>query len=72
VTAIRHRTEIYRIPFPFPVPVYAIDTSAGEAVFGGRYGMRLDEALRAVAAMANVPIRDEGVIEAHLFTRPRR
>jgi len=71
VTAIRHRTEIYRLPFPFPVPVYAIETTAGRAVFGGRYGLKLDHALRAVAGMAHVPIRDERDVEAPLFATLR-
>ena len=71
VTALRHRTEIYRIPFGFPVPVYAIDTTAGRAVFGGRYGLRLDEALRNIATMANVPIADEGVVEAGMIASLR-
>ncbi len=69
VKAVRHRVETYRLPLlaHFPVPVYAIDTEAGRVVFGGRYGLHLDQALRAVAAMAGVPISDEGEVAADLF-----
>ncbi len=70
VSAIRHRVENYRIPpffSQFPVHVYAIETAQGRAVFGGRYGLKLDEALRAVAAMARVPITDEGEVEPGLI-----
>ncbi len=70
--AIRHRVEVYRLPpflWRFPVPVYEIETTEGRAVFGGRYGLQLDEALRNVSAMAHVPITDEGEVDAGIGHR---
>jgi hypothetical protein len=73
VLAVRHRTEIYRVailPFaldmPFPVDVFAIDTSRERFILGGRSVRRLTEAIAEIAARSGRPLQSEQKVWAGL------
>ena len=73
VLAVRHRTEIYRVailPFvlavPFPVDVYAIDTSRERFILGGRSVTRLAGVAAEISGRSGRPLQSEREVWAGL------
>lgn len=67
VIAVRRRIEIYHWAFPFPVWVFAIDTSQGRFVLGGKIGW-LPRAMEEIARHSNCPVEDLGEVEAGMVS----
>jgi hypothetical protein len=74
VLAVRHRMELYGVtilPYafemPFPVEVFAIDTTRGRFILGGKIGW-LAQAMGEIALHAGHPVRSEGDVQAWLFS----
>lgn len=73
VLAVRNRIELYHVtipPFalamPYPVEVFAIDTTRGRFILGGKIGW-LSQAMREIALRAARPVRSEEHLQARLF-----
>ena len=69
VLMVRYRREVYQLlAIPsFPVDVFAIDTTKGRVVLGGRSIPGLQMAVKEIARRAKLDIRDEGELKPRLF-----
>jgi hypothetical protein len=74
VLAVRNRVELYYVtilPYalamPFPVMVFAIDTTRGRYILGGKIRW-LSQAMQEIAYGAGRSVRYEGEVEARLFS----
>jgi len=67
--AVRRRREVYKVfaIFPFPVDVFAMDTTKGKVVLGGRSIPGMGKALEEIARRTGLPIMDEGEVEPRLI-----
>lgn len=73
VLAVRNRTEIYgltilpvALAIPFPVNVFAIDTTRGRFIMGGK-SIWLPHAIREIANRSGRPVRFEGEVRVTIF-----
>ena len=74
VLAVRNRIELYHVtilPYalamPYPVEVFAIDTTRGRFILGGKIGW-LSRAMREIALRAGRRVRSEEEVRARLFS----
>ena len=74
VLAVRKRTELYHVtilPFaihmPYPVEVFAVDTTQGRFILGGRISW-LHAAMKEIALRSGRAVRSEGEVQAGLFS----
>jgi hypothetical protein len=67
--AVRHRKEVYQLlaVLSFPVDVFAIDTTKGMAVLGGRSIPGMGKAIEEIVRRAGLVIQDEGEVEPGLL-----
>ena len=73
VLAVRSRTEIYHVTIlpvalalPYPVNVFAIDTTMGRFILGAKTGA-LTRAVEEIAKRAGRPVRFEGEVRAKML-----
>jgi hypothetical protein len=67
--AVRHRIEIYQVlaVFSFPVDVFALDTTKGRVVIGGRSIPGMGKALEEIIRRTGLVVQDEGELEPGLI-----